>query len=354
MSATWLSASTARRGFDAGGPTLADIGESELLRQVSAIALEDREAARDLEVESGDDAAVWRVPVGCQVALSQDATVEGVDFRRTTSDPGSVGARALQVALSDLAGMGAEPRLCLVTVCASETTQVEDLIALQRGLCAVAASVGCAVAGGDISAIDGPLVIDVSVVGTTAPGRCLRRDRGRPGDVLLVTGHLGGAAAGLRILLQGLEAPTATAERWLDRQLRPRARLEEGRALARLGVSCAGDLSDGLLVDVGRITEASGCGAELWLESVPVDPELPAALDAAWTEAALGGGEDFELVAAVAPDRLEALLEAWPAQLQPLQVVGRLDAGTGVRLLDRAGGEPLPLPAVVSRHFRRP
>jgi len=345
--------SPSRRSFDGGGPTLADVGEAELLRQLTALALRHGGDPR-LTVASGDDAAVWRPPAGSGIVLSQDAIVEGEDFLRPWTDPGTVGGRALAVALSDIAAMGARPRLCMVTLCAAPSTRVEDLLAIQEGICAAAFASGCRVAGGDVSAISGPLVVDVAVVGTVDPERALRRDRGRPGDALVVTGSLGGAAAGLHLLVQSLGASGADAERWLDRQLRPRARLAEGRAFAELGVECAGDLSDGLIVDVGRITEASGCGAEIWLESIPADPGIATLLGEAWVGAALGGGEDFELVAAVAPDRLDGLLAGWPAGLEPLHVVGRLDSGSGLRLLERRDGGPLPLPGVASRHFRQP
>jgi thiamine-monophosphate kinase len=343
----------ARRQFDSGGKTLADEGETALLHQLVAIARAGGAGASDLVVPSGDDAAVWRAPAGTGIVLSQDAIVEGEDFLRAWTDPFEVGERAFQVAASDLAGMGSEPRLCMATVCAPTTTEVEDLVALQRGLCAAAAEAGCHVAGGDLSAIAGPLVVDVAVVGCAVPEQALRRDRGRPGDALVVTGELGGAAAGLGILLHGMEAPAGAVERWLGRQLRPRARLAEGIELAARGVRCAGDLSDGLLVDLERIAEASACGAELWLDRVPTDPDLRGVLGDRWPEAALGGGEDFELLAAVPAGLLPGLLGAWPSGLQPLRVVGRLAAAPGLRLLDREGGDPLPLPAVASRHFRR-
>src|ERR1019366_1457534 len=171
-------------GFDAGGPTLQEIGEAELLRRLTAVARRHGDDRR-LGVASGDDAAVWRPPGGAGIVLSQDAIVEGEDFLRSWIDPEAVGRRALAVALSDLAAMGARPALCLVT------------------LCAPASEAGGRVAGGDVSAIAGPLVIDVVVVGTVDPGRALRRDRGRAGDLLVVTGCLGGAAAGLRLLLDG-------------------------------------------------------------------------------------------------------------------------------------------------------
>jgi len=357
-------------GFDTGGLTVQEVGETELLRRLTAVARRHGDGDR-LVVASGDDAAVWRPPGGAGIVISQDAIVEGEDFLRSWIDPEALGRRALAVALSDLAAMGARPALCLVTLCAPGTSRIDDLLAIQEGIGAAASEAGCRVAGGDVSAIAGPLVIDVVVVGTLDPGRALRRDRGRPGDLLVVTGCLGGAAAGLRLLLEGRREPVpaphgrahppaevlaaADAEaRWLGRQLRPRARLAEGQALVRLGVACAGDLSDGLIVDVGRITDASGCAEEIWLESVPAEPGIHTLLGAAWVDAALGGGEDFELVAAVAAERLDGLLARWPGGLAPLHVVGRLTAGSGLRLLDRRDGQDVPLPPVASRHFRQP
>lgn len=352
MDAAWGRPS-AGRGFSDAGPTLADVGEAQLLRELVAIARQSR-GSSDLSVPAGDDAAVWRPPPGREVVVSQDAIVEGEDFQRSWIDPEALGARALQVALSDLAAMGAEPCLCTATLCAPGTTALGDVLDLQRGLAAAAAGAGCALAGGDVSAIRGPLVVDVTVIGTTAPGGALRRDTGRPGDLLLVTGELGGATAGLRVLLGEVAAPPAAAARWTARQLHPAARLAEGSALARHGVRCAGDLSDGLAVDAARLAEASGCGAELWLDQIPTDPDLRSALGPGWPEAAIGGGEDFELLCAVPAGRVPDLLRDWPKQLLPLAVVGRLVVIPGLRLLTSEGGAALDLPAVRSRHFSAP
>ena len=221
-----------------------------------------------------------------------------------SADPGSrprrLGARALSVALSDLAGMGARPVWCAATLCAPASTCFEDVLEIQRGLCAAAAAAGCAVAGGDVSAIDGPLVIDVSVAGTLAPGAVLRRDGGRPGDLVVVTGTLGRAAAGLRLLLDGGDELSDQERAWVDAQLSPVARIAEGLQLVASGVRCGGDISDGLLVELERIGEMSGCGAEIWLDRLPVEPALVSDFGAAWPDLALGGGEDFELVAAAA------------------------------------------------------
>ena len=339
------------RPFDSGGPSLGEIGEIETLRRL--IAVVSNNAPRGLELALGDDAALWQPAPGRQLAISQDAIVEGKDFRRHWTTPRRLGRKAVAIALSDLAGMGATPAWCLATLCAPAATDVDDVLEIQRGLSEAAAAVGCAVLGGDLSDIDGPLVIDMCVGGFLEPGHALLRDRGREGDALLVTGTLGRAAAGLRVLRDGASDPRQGPHhaRWVAAQLEPQARLAEGRALVEAGVDCGGDLSDGLLADAERLVEASGCAAELWLDAVPVDPGIREAFGDAWVELALGGGEDFELLAAVRPARVDGLVRAWPDSLAPLHVVGRLVHGGGVRLLDREGGSSVPLPPVRSRHF---
>jgi thiamine-monophosphate kinase len=138
---------------------------------------------------------------------------------------------------------------------------------------------------------------------------------------------------------------------WRSAQLDPVPRVGEGRQLAASGVRCAGDLSDGLLVDARRTAEASHCAAELWRDALPVDAALRDCFPDDWTALAIGGGEDFELLAALDPSLLDALLRDWPAGLAPLHVVGRLHDGGGVTLRACEGGEVLPLPPVASRHF---
>lgn len=337
------------RRFDAGGPTLAETGETELLRRLRTLVPPPSSAA--LVIGTGDDAAVWRPPSGSDLALSQDAVVEGRDFRREWTSPRQLGRRALAVALSDLAGMGATPAWCLVTCCAPGSTQLEDVLEIQRGVGERAGATGCALAGGDVSAIDGPLVLDVSVGGLLPAGRSLQRDQGRAGDALLVTGVLGRAAAGLRLLRAGEAAAGAAGARWLDAQLDPVTRIAEGRRILDAGGRCGADLSDGLLADVERLAGASGLGAELWLDAIPVDGELRDTFGAGWIELALGGGEDFELLVAMAPAVAAALRAGWPADLAPLRQVGALRNGKGVRLLDAEGGAALTPPPVSSRHF---
>jgi len=339
------------RTFDSGGPTLAETGEAEVLRRLATAARTPGDPR--LAVGSGDDAAVWRPDPGDQLVISQDALVEGKDFRRGWITPWQLGRRAVAMAFSDIAGMGAQPAWCTATLCAPGSTELDDLLAIQAGLCRAAADAGGALIGGDVSDIDGPLVIDVAVGGSGPPESWLLRHAGIVDDALIVTGRLGRAAAGLRILLGDDVAAGATdREAWLSAWREPVARIAEGRTLSRAGVRCGGDISDGLLVEAARVADASECGAELWLDAIPVDAALSAAFGADWGAVALGGGEDFELLAAVDPRTATALLAGWPAGAAPLSVVGRLVEGSGVRVLATEGGEAIAPPPITSRHYR--
>ena len=213
---------------------------------------------------------------------------KGSTLKASWITPYQLGRRALTVSLSDLAATGSEPAFCLLTICAHSSTAALDVLGIDAGFCDAAIESGCSVVGGDVSAIDGPLVVDVTAGGFVERNRALRRDAGRPGDLLLVTGTLGRAAGGLAVLQGQLSAESAHAS-WVAAQISPRARVAEGMALAGRNVRCAGDLSDGLWVDAERTAAASECGAELWWEWVPVDPELRALPDQLARE--LGPGE---------------------------------------------------------------
>ena len=288
----------------------------------------------------GDDAALIALPPGPAV-LATDLVVGGVHVDPDVSSPADIGWKALMVAVSDLAAMGAEARAALLSVAAPAGFPVEHLA---EGVAEAATATGCAVVGGDLSAAS-VLVVSVAVVGWVpedGAGPALRRDGARPGDALVVTGPLGRSAAGLRVAraaapeAAGPGAGTPVAD-LLAAHRRPVARLAEGRVARRAGARAAIDLSDGLAGDAVHLAEASGVGLEL------VIPEGLVAAGAT-REEALGGGEDYELLVATPdPGGLAAAFGA--AGLRPPLVVGRCTGTAGAYRLD--GG---PLPAAGWRH----
>jgi thiamine-monophosphate kinase len=296
-----------------------------------------------VRVGSGDDAAVT-VPGGA-TATSVDAVVDGVHFRRERSDLATIGRKALAAALSDLAAMGAEPGEAYVVLGVPPDLGEPECLELLDGIAALAAATGTTLAGGDLTRAPA-LTLAVTVVGhAPSPERFVSRGGARPGDLLVLTGEIGGAAAGLLLLDDpglGAELPDETAERLRRRQLDPTPRLRAGRALAAAGASAMIDLSDGLGGDAAHLAESSGVGVRIDAASLPLAKgvaEVAAAAGLEPLELACSGGEDYELLAAIPPQRLgEASIAIGEAAEATLTRVGEAVAGEGseIRL---PGGE---------------
>ena len=278
---------------------------------------------------------------------STDTLVEDVDFRRRYQTPYQVGWKAWMASLSDLSAMGATPIGGLIAASVPVGTPVSALHALQLGAADAAAVDGAAVLGGDLGRTAGPLVLTVTVLGEIADGRAVPLGGGSAGEGVLVTGSLGLAAAALESLEQG---SLATPDGWRERLLQPGSRVGAGIALRRAGASAMTDVSDGLLLDLTRLCQASGVGAELWLDRLPVEPSLAAA--GRGTELALTGGDDFELLATVPSHLVEDLMRGWGRDGPSLTHVGVLTAELGVRLRTGRRGELVASPASDGfRHF---
>jgi len=261
----------------------------------------------------GDDGAVLDVPSGERLVVSTDATVEDVHFRRGWLTAEEIGWRAAMAALSDLAAMGAAPLGLLLAVTVPEAWRPE-LGALAHGVGEAADRVGIPIVGGDVTTGD-RLALTITVLGSAA--QPVTRGGARPGDLVYVTGQLGGPGAALAAWLRG-EAPAASHR---ARFARPEARLEAGRWLAAHGATAMIDLSDGLAGDAAHVAAASGVQVTLDAACVPRLEECDAA-------AALGSGEEYELlVTAPALDVAAFSLTCGGLALTP---VGRVEAAPEV------------------------
>jgi thiamine-monophosphate kinase len=291
-------------------------------------------------VGAGDDAAVIEPERNLLEVITTDSLVEGIHFDQAFVRPGDIGYKALAVNLSDLAAMGAAPRVSLLSLMLPASWPVAHVDALVEGMLALAANARIALVGGNIARSPGPLVVDVIVTGSVHRRRVLTRNGARTGDELYVTGLLGGAAAGLRLLSRDVaagEGEGTSARRLAMRYLRPEARLKFGLLLGRNRAARACiDLSDGLADGVRQIAEASALGAVIYADKVPIE-------GGATFQDALSGGEDYELLFAVSP-KIRSRLDNVRRLVKDLPVtcIGRLTANRALLLEKDGRTEELP------------
>lgn len=301
-----------------------------------------------VRVGVGDDAAVT-VPGGA-TAVSVDALVEGVHFKRSWAPLPAIGHKALAAALSDLAAMGAAAGEAYTVLGVPADLDEAGCLELYAGIEALARKTGTALAGGDVTRAPA-LTLAVTVVGHAAEAaQLVTRAGARPGDVLALTGELGGAAAGLRLLEDpALRRALAgdQAERLVRRQLAPIPLLDAGRALAAAGATALIDVSDGLAADAAHLSAASGVAIEIDAARVPLAAGAAEVAEAAGGDpaiTALGGGEDYELLAVLPPEALEPAAEAVERAGARLTQIGSVLNGEGVRLLEPEGELSPPAP----------
>src|ERR1051326_3085689 len=286
---------------------------------------------------AGDDCAVLDFGLPDRWLLFKtDAVVEGVHFTATTP-PDKIGRKALARCLSDIAAMAGTPTHALVTLALPRNFDVKVVETIYLGLNALAARHQGAVVGGETTTNPDRMLISISVLGTVAKHKCALRSGAQPGDAIFVTGELGGSLAGKHLDFE----PRLTEARWLANAFPIHAMM---------------DISDGLAGDLRHILAASNVGAELLSEAIPVSREAKLAARAKSAarpalEAALGDGEDFELLFTVASHDAVPLLDAWKKQFPGVRLscIGRITAARGLIIRDKKGSRPLTVDGYV--HF---
>src|SRR5215211_1923974 len=296
----------------------------------------------------GDDAAVFRSGNGKETVITADLLVEDIDFRRTTTPPYLLGHKALAVSLSDIAAMGARPLWSIVSIGVPDDVWQTDFVErLYNGLLALANRYGVQLIGGDTSRTPDNIVIDSTVVGECAAGMAVMRSGAKPGDQVFVTGSLGAAAAGLRLIERGAhlaeqnlgDEDSQKLDHILLRQLRPEPRVGWGIVLGEERLATAMiDLSDGLSSDLNKLCAAGGVGALIDSALLPIDNYVielcgRRALDP--LQLALHGGEDFELLFTVKPEDVPRL----PRRVDGVEIkrIGEITAAhEGVKISEGA------------------
>ena len=282
---------------------------------------------KQLVLGAGDDAAIIKLTEGRQLVATTDMLMDGVDFCVGKHDPAQIGHKALAVNLSDLAAMAAKPVAALISLCLPKSGGEELAKRLYEGILSTAARYGLSIAGGDTNSWNGPLVISVTALGEVQPGREWRRSGARPGDLIVVTGSFGGSILGHHLSFE----PLVKEALWLADHLE---------------VHAAIDVSDGLSLDLARLSEASGVGACIVLDQVPVSDaaKLLAQKRKDGTtplEHALGDGEDFQLILAVDPREAWRFFERHPRWAARVPLIGHFLAEQGLWTL--ADGKRSPL-----------
>jgi thiamine-monophosphate kinase len=283
-----------------------------------------------------DDAALLDPRPGMQLVLTKDAMVVGVHFL-AGDPPGQIAQKLLRVNLSDLAAMGAAPVGYLLALARPRAIEDDWLAAFCAGLADDNAAFEISLLGGDTVSTPGPLTLSLTAIGEVPKGEALLRGGARPGDDIWVSGTLGDAALGLALLQGALEVAEPVRTQLIERYRLPRPRLALGQALR--GVAHAAiDISDGLLADLGHIVETSALGAEIRVDLLPLTAaDLPGAHDAA-----LSGGDDYELLF-TAPASQRRAIEGLAQKIDlPLTRAGTIQATPGVRVLDATGTEIHP------------
>ena len=294
----------------------------------------------------GDDAALVDSDSGFEI-LTADLLVEGVHFRADTTSPRDLGYKALTVNISDVAAMGGRPRYALVALAIPPHVEIPWVVELYGGLRDAAGRYGMAVVGGDLSRA-AETVISVAVTGEVARNRAVTRAGARPGDRLVLTGALGAAAGGLRLSeADPRVASESLGTDWgrslLEALARPVARVDEGETLAAAGATAMMDVSDGLAVDLARLCRESEVGAKIEVSRIPVADgvhEIGEVLAVDTLELALEGGEDYELLATLAPEAVDRVASRVTERFgTPLTDIGEIVDGEGVMLVDESGAE---------------
>jgi thiamine-monophosphate kinase len=309
-----------------------------------------------LSVGIGDDAAVFAVSAGMEVVACCDAMIETVHFLRATMLPADIGYKGMVSNLSDIAAMGGIPRFALITIGVSPQWSAEECSQIYDGIYAAAEQFGVRIIGGDTVSTPDALHLSITVLGEVESGRALRRSSAKPGDLLFVTGPLGGSAAGLHLMLSHRD----WMEQWpklVQLHRRPFPRIREGRLLqaACRRPGALNDISDGLASELWEIAEASEAALVIDRQRIPMEAEAVRFAAQAGKEPlewALYGGEDYELVGTMAPEDEERVKQLFQEQGCTCIVIGHVEEGEkAVWLLD--GTDRKPLPKGGYNHFSR-
>ena len=327
---------------------LGEFGLIDLLAKMIAEAQDGQPGYPPFLVGIGDDAAAWQGKNRTQLA-TVDSLIENIHFSLDTTSWEELGWKSLAVNLSDIAAMGGTPEYALVSLGLPDNTEVDDVSSLYRGMIELGKRYGVSLTGGDTCS--SPVVMITVTVFGTEQDALLLRSNARPGDAIAVTGYLGGAVAGLKMLSRGLSPSAEIAASLRESFNKPTPRLAEGQLLVGHGIRTAIDISDGFLVDLRHICEMSRVSARIDVDRLPVLPPVRQVFGDKALEMALTGGEDYELLFTGDSDHITRIQAESPC---PITVVGEITGGNPgeIRLFD-SSGNPVKIRQSGWEHFRK-
>ncbi len=307
---------------------------------------------KDVVLGVGDDCALLAPPTGQQLALTVDTLVAGIHFPVETS-PADIAYKSIAVGLSDLAAMGAEPAWLTLALTLPDINS-DWLQSFSKSFAKTSKDYDLQLIGGDTT--QGPLAITVQAMGLLEPGLSMQRGNAKPGDLIYVTGSLGDAALGLKLLLSNTSVDQEILDLCLSKLNRPVPRINFARAAAK-HCSCAIDISDGLAADLGHILDASQCSAEIYLDKLPVSRQLEkyytnpdhGKLEVDW-KLVLAGGDDYELCMTLPEEQSAALVSLAESMALSLTRIGRVGSTNGLQILDE-NRQPFILDKSGYEHF---
>lgn len=304
------------------------IGEFGLIEKIARIA---GGGFSDVIAGIGDDAAVLRISTKKCLLVTTDTLIEGIHFQSSYTTPFLLGKKSIAVNLSDIAAMGGTPFCFVASLSIPPHTPYQFIHQLYQGMISSARAFGASLVGGDTTRCPQRVVISITLLGVTEPDRVIYRHGARPGDGIYVTGFIGDAALGLALIKQ--RKKSARFRSLIEKQINPTPRIREGTTISRMRLASSMiDISDGLVGDLRHIIKQSHTGARIWLNRLPLSPLY----QQHWRdgarqryELALSGGDDYELLFTVPPDRQHRITELQRACGIPITCIGEITARKG-------------------------
>lgn len=335
---------------------ISEIGEFGLINRISKDTVIN---PKNILLGIGDDCAAYYTSSNKIVLATCDMLVENIHFTLSTCSPRQLGRKAMAVNISDIAAMGGIPRQVLFSLGASSDTSVEFIDQLADGMKEEAKLFEVNIVGGDTVRSPLGLVINITLIGEVEPDLIVKRSTAKPGDLIMVTGELGGSAAGLILLLEEKKyslVPSNIVEEVKSTHLSPVPRIKEGRFIAKNKFANSMiDISDGLASDLTRICEASAVGAKVYTSKIPIlsaAKEVGRLIKKNPLDLALYGGEDYELLFTASPEKVDNIIKLLKKELETkVSVIGEIrEEQEGIKL-ENIQGKVIDLQPKGYNHF---